>query len=132
MPAERVDTVNAEDYFGKPISRYTRKQALEDGFQIDVSDTAREAGLRFPVFITRAVFETWVAPDHVKDENETARLRDILWMTRCAIKAAAPGACAIRVQLRLLNRRVDLRAVCAALDIDEPQPAITIMLPDED
>ena len=94
MPAERVDTVNAEDYFGKPISRYTRKQALKDGFQIDVSDTARQAGLRFPVFITRAVFETWVAPDHVKDENETARLRDILWMTRCAIKAAAPGACA--------------------------------------
>src|ERR1035437_5291152 len=31
---------------------YTRKQAVEDGEQVDVSPTATEAGIRFPVFLT--------------------------------------------------------------------------------
>ncbi len=35
------------------IYAYTRKQAIEDGEQVDVSTTAAEAGIRFPVFLTR-------------------------------------------------------------------------------
>ncbi len=36
---------------------YTGKDALADGVQIGVSEMAREAGLKFPVFLTRAVSE---------------------------------------------------------------------------
>lgn len=42
------------------IYAYTRKQALEDGEQVDVSTTAAEAGIRFPVFLTRAVYDAYV------------------------------------------------------------------------
>ena len=41
--------------------QYTRSQAIADGFQIEVTKTAQEAGIRFPVFITRGVNEQCVA-----------------------------------------------------------------------
>jgi hypothetical protein len=120
------------------IYSYTRAQALADGFQIEVSETAREAGIRFPVFLTRAVFDAYVTvPSKVTCQDEAGRLWDIVWMLRCAIQRGG-GACD-RIQFSLYvrndNRRtrlVNLIAVCGALDIDDAQPAITVMMPDED
>ena len=42
--------------FGPPISTYTRAQAIEDGFLVDVSETPREAGFKIPVALTRTVW----------------------------------------------------------------------------
>jgi len=42
----------------KPIYSYTRAQAVADGVQVEVTKTAQEAGIRFPVFLTRAVYMT--------------------------------------------------------------------------
>ena len=56
----------AQDPFAgaEVLYAYTRKQALADGVQIDVSEMAREAGLKFPVYLTRAVWENYVrVPD---------------------------------------------------------------------
>ncbi|MCE9563538.1 MAG: hypothetical protein K8U57_15970 [Planctomycetes bacterium] len=36
------------------IHSYTRANALADGVLVDVSETAREAGIRFPVALTQA------------------------------------------------------------------------------
>ena len=36
-------------FFGEVVYSYSRAQALADGVLIDVSDTAREAGFRWPV-----------------------------------------------------------------------------------
>ncbi len=44
------------EIFGEPISIYTRAQALDDGFLVDVSELAKEAGFRFPVALTRAAW----------------------------------------------------------------------------
>ena len=41
--------------FDPVLSVYTRAQAIEDGFLVDVSETAREAGFRIPVAVTRSV-----------------------------------------------------------------------------
>ena len=50
------------------IYSYTRKQAIADGFQVDVSETAREAGITFPVFLNRTVFDRYVEiPNGVKE-----------------------------------------------------------------
>ena len=49
-----------QDVFGEVISAYTRAQAIEDGILVDVSETAREAGIRYPVALTRAVWESCV------------------------------------------------------------------------
>ena len=127
-----------ESPFGEVIYAYTRKQALADGFQVEVTTTAQEAGIRFPVFLTRAVFDAYVAvPKDVTGQDESGRLWDIVWMLRFAIRKAQSGQDRLpfALYIRNDNRRpklVKLIASCGALDIDDPQPAITVMLPDED
>jgi hypothetical protein len=127
-----------ESPFGEVVYAYSRSQAVADGVQIEVSKTAQEAGIRFPVFLTRAVFESFVAvPEGVAGQDEAGRLWDVVWMLRHAIRRAAPGHDRLPVALYVRNdnrapKLVKLIAVCSALDIDDPQPAITVMLPDED
>jgi hypothetical protein len=121
------------------IYTYTRKQAVADGFQIDVTEAAREAGIRFPVFITRGVFENYIAvPPEVSGQDEAGRLWDIVWMLRFAVRKTAQGQNRLPFALYVRNddnqrpKLVKLIAVCGALDLDDPQPAITVRLPDED
>ncbi|HEY5298681.1 MAG TPA: DUF6573 family protein [Verrucomicrobiae bacterium] len=127
-----------ESIFGEVIYAYTRKQAVTDGEQVDVSKTAQEAGIRFPVFITRTAFDAYVTvPPNVSGQDEAGRLWDVVWMLRFAIRKAAQGHSRLPFALYVRNdnrapRLVKLIATCGALDIDDPQPAITIMLPDED
>ncbi|MCI0623789.1 MAG: hypothetical protein L0387_19385 [Acidobacteria bacterium] len=124
--------------FGDVIYSYTRKQALSDGMQVDVSETAKEAGINDPTFLTRRVFDSFVTvPDGVTGQDEKGRLWDILWMLLFAIKRCGHGCDRVPVELYVRNdehapRLVKLLAVCGALDIDDPQPAITVMMPDED
>ena len=120
------------------IYAYTRKQAVEDGEQVDVSILAAEAGIGFPVFITRAVFNAYVAvPPEVVGQDEDGRLWDVVWMLRAALqsKRASGDRIGYSLYVRNDNRRprlVKLVATCGPLDIDDPQPAITVMLPGED
>lgn len=120
------------------IYAYTRKQAVEDGEQVDVSTTAAEAGIRFPVFLTRAVYDAYVTvPPNVSGQDESGRLWDIVWMMRFGIKSSRTDTDRIPFSLYVRNdnrrpKRVHLIAVCGATDIDDPQPAITVMMPDED
>jgi hypothetical protein len=140
MP-DTMNTPNNHDAepFGPVIYSYTRAQAVADGFQIEVTKTAQEAGLRFPVFLTRAVFDAYVAvqPD-TTGQDEAGRLWDIVWMLRFAIKRSRghsdrlPFALYIRNSDTAPAALVKLIARCGALDLDDPQPAITVMMPDED
>jgi hypothetical protein len=123
----------------KVIYSYSRAQAVADGVQVDITKTAEEAGIRFPVFITRNAFEHCVTvPPHVTGQDESGRLWDVVWMLRFAILRARPGVDRIPVALYVRNsdhepaRLTKLVAVCSALDIDDPSPAITVMLPEED
>ena len=127
-----------ESPFGKVIYAYTRKQAIADGVQIDATKTAQEAGIKFPVFITRGVFESYVAvPEGVTGQDEAGRLWDVIWMTRFAILRSHGHTNRLPVALYVRNdqraaKLIKLIATCGALDMDDPQPAITIMLPTED
>jgi hypothetical protein len=120
------------------IYSYTRSQAIADGFQIEVSKVAREAGIKFPVFLTRSVYDNYVTvPAGITGQDEAGRLWDIVWMTRFAIFKAESGKTRLPVALYVRNdnqraRLIKLIATCGPLDIDDPQPAITIMMPDED
>jgi hypothetical protein len=122
----------------KIIYAYTRKQALEDGEQVDVSTTAAEAGIRFPVYLTRAVYDAYVTvPPKVNGQDESGRLWDIVSMLRFAISSRRSEGDRIAYSLLVRNdnrrpRLVKLVAMCGAADMDDPQPAITVMLPDED
>src|SRR5208283_1498981 len=116
--------------FGEVIFAYTRKQAIADGIQVDVSTTAKEAGIKFPMFLTRAVFDAYVTvPPNVSGQDEAGRLWDIVWMTRFGILRARPGVDRIPVALYVRNdnraaRLVKRIATCGPLDLDDPQPAI--------
>ena len=120
------------------IYSYTRKQAVEDGEQVEVSTTAAEAGIRFPVFLSRRVWDTYVTvPEGVELQDEAGRLWDIVWMLRFAIKAMRDGSDRVAYQLYVRNdnrrpRLVKLEAVCGPLDMDDDRPAITVMMPGED
>lgn len=135
-PAPTANPV--EEVFGPVIHAYMRAQALADGFQVDVSTTAAEAGIRYPVFLTRAVFDAYVTvPPGVSCQDEAGRLWDIVWMTRFAIIRSRPGVDRLPVVLHVRNddkaaKLVKLVAACGPVDIDNPAPAITIMLPEED
>jgi hypothetical protein len=124
--------------FGKVVYAYTRSQAVADGFQVEVTKTAQEAGIRFPVFITRNAFDAYVTvPPGVTGQDEAGRLWDVVWMLRFAIRKAQTGQTRLPFALyvRNDNRRpqlVKLVAMCGPFDMDAPEPAITIMMPDED
>ncbi|MGA2557760.1 MAG: DUF6573 family protein [Verrucomicrobiota bacterium] len=133
-----MSTDNKNSPFGEVIFSYTRSQAVADGMQVEVSATAQEAGIRFPVFLTRAVYDAYVTvPPGVTCQDEAGRLWDLVWMLKYAIHRARPGVERIPVAFYVRNdnraaRLVKLIATCSPLDIDDPQPAITILMPGED
>ena len=119
-----------------PIHRYTRADALRDGVLIDVSATAREAGIRWPVALTRAAWERCVAvPPGVACQDEAGRLWDVCWMLALAARRCRGAEVRFGVHVRNDNRDrtpplVRLKALCGPGDHGEP--VLTMMLPDED
>jgi hypothetical protein len=119
------------------IHSYSRKQAIEDGTLIDVSETAREAGIKYPVAITHAVHESYVkVPEGVTSQDERGRLWDIVFMLRFAI-TRHPDAEGDTILYTVFVRNDDtapkpmkLKAICHPGD--EGEPVVTVMLPDED
>jgi hypothetical protein len=118
------------------IHSYTRAQALADGVLVDVSSVAREAGIRHPVALTRAVWERCVrVPPGVVFQDESGRLWDMVWMLRHALGNAKGGRIAFALHVRNDNRDrtpplVRLKALCGPGDHGEP--VITVLMPDED
>ena len=135
---EEPPQADRENFFGGVIYAYSRSQAVADGVQVDVTKTAQEAGIKFPMFLTRAVFDNYVAvPPDVSGQDEAGRLWDLIWMARFAILRSHGHTDRLPVALYVRNdnhraKLVKLIATCSALDIDDPQPALTLMMTDED
>jgi uncharacterized protein DUF6573 len=93
------------------IYAYTRAQALEDGVLVDVSEMAKEAGIKFAVALTATVYGKYVeVPDGVAGQDETGRLWDILWMFRCAAARFDGDTLLFKLYVRNHNReRLDRR-----------------------
>lgn len=72
------------DFYGPPISVYTRQQAIEDGMLHDAGDLGREAGFVAPVAYTADVAAI-LNPDHA---DFTGRLWDTLFMAMLRWKVA--------------------------------------------
>lgn len=135
-----MNTMN--EIFGEVIYSYTRRQAIEDGQLICVTEIAEEVGFRIPVAITRAAWADCVEWDEADSrrqtyQDEAGRLWDVLWM---AMNAARRGAGAQSLVFQLYRvprggRGVRARLVKLVAHIgpgDDSDPAITISLPGED
>jgi hypothetical protein len=121
------------------ISAYTRKQAIEDGIQREITDIAKEEGFKYRTFITQNCWMKAIqVPEGVVGQDERGRLHDVFWMLHCAIKRMRGNDSIIKfvVHVRYGNAekaldKVTLLSQCGAVDIDDPTPSLTIMLPED-
>ena len=130
QPDPEVD----ENPFGEPIFTYTRREAIADGVLVDVSQTAREAGFRWPLALTAEVWSIIEnIPEKYGHEDIQGRLWDVLMVARYQLKKAPQPAQELSFDVILHHaggNRLSLRMVSGPGDATEP--VLTIMLPDQD
>ena len=133
------------------IYAYTRRQAIADGVQIDITEEARKAGFNVALYMTAGAFAATVEaggewkPSQTGGEilelpagQDTAgRLWDVFQLLRNAItqhgsKSLVCFGVLVDEHGNGKRRYVELHASIGPKDIDDPAPAITIMLPGED
>lgn len=125
------------------ISKYTRADLIRDGGLVDVTSTAREAGFKIAVGITRAAYEDCVAWSKADNErkgtlnDEAGRLWDVVWMAYlCARRHPNTSDARLFTLIRVprngrghMARRTTLKLALGSGDAGEP--VFTIMMPDE-
>ena len=148
LPMEREKEVQEWNFFDdrEPPSEpfyddfcYTRAEALADGVLVDVTDTAKEAGFRIPVALTRALrADIYAIPERLRGIADTAgRLWDVLFMGHCAIKQQPSTTSLCLYRLEMPVREIEnhgplyeVKAVCGPGD--DGEPVLTLMRPEED
>jgi hypothetical protein len=129
--------------FGEVIHTYTRKQAIEDGVLIDVTDMAREAGFRWPVAVTAAIWAdcvAWSEEDNARQiyQDESGRLWDLLFVATYAVQTARKDNNPLKYDIWRVprdGRSTDSQLITLKLIAgpgDDGEPVITIMQPHED
>jgi len=126
------------EVFGPVIYAYTRKQAIEDGYQVLLIDEyaklARQAGWKYPVYLTRGVWDlieqTVESKQHCNDMSGV--LWDVLFMARYG-QDITDDTRAFTVIITGCGRKKNhlLNIQVGPTDIDDPTPAITIMMPED-
>lgn len=132
---------NPDDTFGDVISRYTRKQALEDGVLVDMTEwgsatTGFHGGFTVPVAFTNHL---WGDVDKkVRLQDTRGRAHDVLWMASLAIKGGMKrgiiGKTGGRVLFDLLLQVGRKRKQRLAVDLgggDDGEPVVTIGYPED-
>ena len=140
-----------EDFFGPVISRYTRKNAIDDGVLVDVSEMAQEAGFKFPVAVTQSVWAECI--DWPKDSEQgfgqsiDGRLWDVLYMAHWKIKTTPDQSEDLLYELNVIPPDTKAETITEIDDFtgaklktlkinigpgDNREPVLTIMQPNED
>lgn len=115
------------------ISVYTRAQGIKDGFLVDVSEMASEAGFKWPVALTVGAwaYVEDIPPSKQGIQDIEGRLWDVLWMASLAARRGSGTETLFKLILhRGRKKYATLKLVSGPGD--EGEPVITIMLPDED
>ena len=132
------------------IFSYTTKEAVADGSLIQIKpEVYRQQSIKFPVYMTSAVWTRYVTVPG--DEKQFVSTDDKAGYLLSQFSAAArkfPGSIMkFKVLINLPEdydeteneidlknglRTVTFKSVITAQDIDDPSPAIFIMLPSED
>jgi len=138
----QTKTVEQDSLFGDVIYSYTRAQALEDGYLVDVSKTAKEAGFKIHTALTRNAWEDCVAWDETDSkrqayQDQEGRLWDVLFMASMAAKSSLQSEQLMYQLYRVPRggRAKRARLVTLKLHIgpgDQGEPVVTIMQANED
>ena len=152
--AELEDSADkADNFFGPMLSCYTRAQAIADGVLVDFSQSreVREAGIRYPLAMSRASYESCIAAggewvpeqDGSGDilelpagQSSAGRLWDVLTMLRHAIRSASGSTdrvtFSVLVDVNGDGKHRTVRLWSLVGPGDTAAPVITIMLEGED
>ncbi len=124
----------------KYIHVYSRKQAIEDGVLVDVSEMAKEVGIMIPVAVTKRLWEEVITPDpNAIGQSINGRLWDALFLLHIEIKRSKFHITSLPFTFSYQcvfvmgekdHRLFQLKAVLS--NGDDLKPVFTIMLPDED
>ena len=119
------------------IHSYTRQNAIDDGFFVDVTEVAREAGFRLPTAVTGALYHTLEIVPEGNVSSLDRRLRNLLRKGWFAIRNSKDEASSELIYDFLIvmeaGREPELLKVKLVVGPgDEGEPVITIMLPHED
>ena len=117
------------------IFAYTRAEALADGVLKDITELAREAGLKYPTAITAAAWAAAIEPpDDCPGQSVEGRAWDALQLLRWQAKNAGQSNridFQVRVQVSA-NAWHDIALKAMVHAGDEGEPVITVMLRHED
>jgi hypothetical protein len=125
------------------IDAYTRKQAIEDGVLVDLSQgdfgkLCREAGFKIPLAMTATAFGACVGgldgEPLPTGQDQAGRLWDVLMLLRHAIRKSGGDTDRVYFTVGVWDGRrsvpVKLWSLCGPGDAAEP--VITVMLEGED
>jgi hypothetical protein len=119
-----------------PAAIQDREAAIQAGTLIDVTPTAMELGITFPVTVTRPLWETGIVTNQpLPEEDQTGRLRDILmaFRLRLASLTTVSPLLDFPVLLAMPPSRVPQPVPLFALIQPDPthQANVTLLLPQE-
>lgn len=140
-----------DNIFGEVLYAYSRKQAIEDGILVDMTEykpenenipMLKQAGFKYPMAFTRtAYFEAVSLPDNYTGIQSIAgRFWDVLMCLYFAIKKGTSGSeIVFSVSVRQIESGGDdadeskvIRLKCVLGPGDTPEPVFTVMLSNED
>jgi len=119
------------------VSKYTNEDAIRDGVFLDVNTLtpskgiAKEAGYKYPVYVTSNLFTTWIeSEDEANGQSTEGRLWDVLYMSvRTGKDEGNMRTFQVRFAQGRRQRVVTLWAVCEPFSDSDPKPIVKIMLP---
>lgn len=134
-------TSDMESLFGPVLYAYTRAQALDDGMQVDANigdlGDVTPQHFRMPVYMTAGVFslmEQAVSNPRYHYQDYKGIWHDVCTMAVHAIRASRDSSdVSFKVIIKGAGRKSyhTLCAQCGPVDLDDPRPCITIMLPED-
>ncbi|WP_034632833.1 DUF6573 family protein [Maridesulfovibrio bastinii] len=121
------------------IHSYLRKQAIEDGYLIDVTEKAKESGFKVPVCISLNLHERYVTPPSgLEGEGQSydGRLHDVFEICKAAVYERLDENRVIFNVFFLMKTKPrtleDVEIVSVIGPDDDGKPCLTLMLPEDD
>lgn len=131
-------TNTMEEIFGETIYAYTRAQAIEDGFLVDLmqgdmADVARQH-YKFPIACTSSVFGIMqkAVENPLYCNDYAGILHDMLYMSKVFKRQIDESTVIFRVIITGAGRQRNFDFKLQVGPGDQGEPVITIMMPDED
>jgi hypothetical protein len=136
LAQEQVSEQELVEGTAMPPAIHDREAAIQAGILIDVTPTALQLGITFPVTITRPLWELGIVTNRsLSEEDQTTRLRDILmaFRLRLASLTTVSPLLDFPVLLALPPSKVPQPVPLFALIQPDPthQANVTLLLPNE-